>query len=568
MVLLAFGGKAQYSNKVHFRNISVKDGLSFPVITCILQDQKGFIWIGTEVGLNKYNSQNFKVYYSGNTEEGSLSNDHVICLYEDEQQRLWVGTLGGLNVYDRATSAFKKFQHELLGKEKILAITGDNKGNNWVLTRQYLVLVNEELKVAGTYHYSDITQDPEINTFSTCQADAVGKLWIYTNKGLRLFDAQAQKLVNPLMDNVSKISSNVEFISYIYFDQQGRTWVASRGDGLKYYAPSTGKWQEIQNLSSRYINGLIEDINHKMWICTGRNGLNIYDPETKEVEVIRYADKPESNFVSNSLSCIYADNLGGIWIGTFNNGLQYYFQHQLKFNLHYSEGQISGINSNYITSFAVNKNNDLWIGAGEEGLLFYDRASKTFHNVRPNRVDIQQAENLKENFYILSLLLTEDQDHLLAGTLTGFYDYHLSKNKWAYYHYKREGTNFMPTGFVAAMVQDGDIIYLATFSGVSVYNLQTKTLNNINPPGPHFRTTAIAQNDTSVFLGTRYYGLWRLSKSTYQLERITAGGDSSIQLPGRIRAIYLDKYGRLLIGTDFEGFFRCDPGFSRIEQLA
>lgn len=566
MVLFAFSGKAQYSNKVHFRNISVKDGLSFPVITCILQDKKGFIWVGTEVGLNKYDSQKFKVYYSGSDAEGSLSNDHITCLYEDERQRLWAGTLSGLNVYDRAASAFKKFQDELLGSEKILAVTGDGRGNTWVLAREHLVLLNGFLNVVKTYRLSDIAPNTGITVFSTAKADAEGRLWIYTNKGLRLFDDRLQKLANPLQDSIGKFSSNVEFFSTIYFGRQGRIWVASRGDGLKYYEPSRGKWRQVQNLSSRYINGLAEDVNQKIWIATGRNGLNIYDPETEEVEVIRYADKPESNFVSNSLSCIYADKLGGIWIGTFNNGLQYYFQHQLKFNLYYSEGQISGINSNYITSFAVDENNGIWIGAGEEGLLYYDRASKKFNNIRPDRTDIRNAEDLKENFYILSLLLTEGQDHLLAGTLTGFYDYHISKDKWSYYHYQKEGANSMPAGFVAAMLQDGNIIYLATFSGISVYDLQTRVVHDIRPPMPHFRVIAIAQNDTSVFIGTRYYGLWRLSKNTHELEKITAK-DANIALPERIREMYIDKNKRLLVGTDFEGLFRCDPGFSKVEKL-
>ncbi|PHN02722.1 hypothetical protein CRP01_30530 [Flavilitoribacter nigricans DSM 23189 = NBRC 102662] len=78
--MLVFIARAQYSNQVHFRNISVQDGLSFPAINCIIQDQRGFMWVGTGVGLNKYDSQNFKAYYANPQDPHSLSNDNILCL--------------------------------------------------------------------------------------------------------------------------------------------------------------------------------------------------------------------------------------------------------------------------------------------------------------------------------------------------------------------------------------------------------------------------------------------------------------------------------------------------------
>ncbi len=128
---------------------------------------------------------------------------------------------------------------------------------------------------------------------------------------------------------------------------------------------------------------------------------------------------PESNLISNSLSCIYGDSMGGVWIGTFNNGLLYYYQHQLKFNLYYSKGQINGISSNYVTSFASDKRNNIWIGAGEEGLLYFDRSKRSFKKINPNLKPFTTSAELKENFYILSLHLTPDEKHLLMVDCRG-----------------------------------------------------------------------------------------------------------------------------------------------------
>ena len=123
LLICHFVGFSQNSNKIHFKNISVKEGLSFPAVTCVLQDKNGFIWVGTEVGLNKYDSQRFKTFYASQADNQSLSNDNVSCLYEDSKQNLWVGTLTGLNIYNKKNSSFLKFRNPELQKKKILAIT-------------------------------------------------------------------------------------------------------------------------------------------------------------------------------------------------------------------------------------------------------------------------------------------------------------------------------------------------------------------------------------------------------------------------------------------------------------
>jgi ligand-binding sensor domain-containing protein len=92
---------AQNSNKIHFKNISVKEGLSFPSVTCILQDKNGFMWVGTEIGLNKYDSQKFRTFYSNPADGKSLLNDNITTLFEDTNLNLLVGTYGGLHIYTR-----------------------------------------------------------------------------------------------------------------------------------------------------------------------------------------------------------------------------------------------------------------------------------------------------------------------------------------------------------------------------------------------------------------------------------------------------------------------------------
>ncbi|WP_262918576.1 hybrid sensor histidine kinase/response regulator transcription factor [Telluribacter sp. SYSU D00476] len=556
----------QYSNKIRFKNLTVNDGLSFPVINCFLQDKQGFMWVGTEFGLNRYDSQKFKVFYANPSDSHSLSSDYITCLYEDTNNYIWVGTLRGLNIYDKTTSQFRKLEQTVLRQNSILAITGDSKGNQWVLMTHYLLQVDSSFNLIKQYQVRQITQENNLNKLSTLKFDKHNQLWVNTNKGLRLFNFEKEKLTNPLDDVVDFISPNPDIISVVFIDSKENIWVGTRGNGARYYSMRDKKWHHLTNLSSKYINGIVEDINQRIWICTGRNGLDIYDPSTQKVEVMRYAKTPESNMASNSLSCIYADRLGGIWIGTFNSGLMYYFQHQLKFNLYYSKGQISGINSNYVTSFATDRANNIWLGVGEEGLLFFDRKTATFRKIIPKLPFFKDQAELKEHFYILSLRLSEDQTHLFIGTLTGFYDYHITTGTWKYNYQSRGKDNTWPGGMVGSIIQDRDIVYLTTSSGLSLYNYHKGTFEHFTIGGSNRITYTLAQNDSTVFVGTSSSGLWSFDKRSHKFVKVIPAA-MNVKVPERIRCLYMDRNQRLIVGASSSGLYRYNHDFTKVEAI-
>lgn len=556
-------GIAQNSNQVHFKNISVKEGLSFPAVNCILQDKNGFVWVGTEMGLNRYDSQRFKTFYSSESDKQSLSNDHISCLYEDTHQNVWVGTMRGLNIYNRKNSTFRKLKNVNLQTKKIFAITEGGNGEIWVLTSDELIVINAKFDVVNTFLLKNIRTENEVLSWSTAKFDTKKNLWICTNKGIRLFEVSTQKLVNPLSDHVQFNVTTLEFYSNIYFDSAGNMWVGIRGNGLKFYSFERKKWTEIKGLSSKYINGVYEDLDKNIWICTGRNGLNIYNPTTQEVEVIKYADKPESNLTSNSLSCIYGNDTGDIWLGTFNNGLLYYYQHQLKYNLYYSKGQISGISSNYITSFASDKQNNIWIGVGEEGLLYFDRTKQSFKKVSPKNQQFKNGAELKENFYILSLHLSADEKHLFVGTLTGLFDYNISTGKWIFYQNQVFVSGPLQGGYINSITSAGNMVYFSTLNGFTSYNYETKKIKNYKVEVRQL--ACIVQDSTHVFIGTYAGGLWKFDKKSEKLTKITKINE---RIPKRIRSLFLDESNRLIVCTDQEGIFRFSENFSKKEVVS
>ncbi|NJB84287.1 signal transduction histidine kinase/ligand-binding sensor domain-containing protein/DNA-binding response OmpR family regulator [Lewinella marina] len=570
LCLIAFAPRldAQLSKQIHFKNISTREGLSFPRVTCILQDRKGFIWVGTHLGLNRYDSRQVAVHLADPADSTRLSNDEITALYEDGQDQLWVGTEVGLNVYDRHTSRFRRFAHPALRAGAINAISGDHRGRVFVVTDRVLLQLNEQLQVVRETRLEDLSSAPGMEAMTALHVDDQRNVWINTNLGLRRYEPEAGRLTDPLGDDFRREPGVIEFVSTIYVDSADRIWVSDRGNGLRYYDPGHREWTVVAGLSSRYINGVIEDREGRIWVCTGRNGLNILDPATGAVEVMLYGDQPESNFVTNSLSCIYADNNGGIWIGTFTSGLEYYHQHQMRYNLFFPKGENNGINSNYITSFAPTKNNDLWVGAGEEGLLFYDRSADRFEKFTPTDSDSLNLGTRKENNYIISLLLTEAEDHLLIGTLSGFYDYHLATGRWKYFHHSNRSKKLRPGSLVSSMVQDGDTIYLSNLDGLQIYDLKTGGLENypLPNPEPEHMVTALVHNDSVVYLSTRSGTLYVFSKRERSLRRHAFPADQP--QPTNLTTLYLDTRNRLIICSDHQGQIRYSPDLTTYEKLS
>ncbi|MBB4080735.1 signal transduction histidine kinase/ligand-binding sensor domain-containing protein/DNA-binding response OmpR family regulator [Lewinella aquimaris] len=557
---------AQFSKQIHFKNISVREGLSYPRVTCILQDRSGFMWVGTDLGLNRYDGRQFTIYLADATDSTRLSNDQITALYEDERDRLWVGTLAGLNVYDRRTSRFQRFAHPVLGEESIKAIAGDGSGRVFVITERVLLQLDERLKVVRELKLAGLSSEPGMDAMTALHVDADDRVWINTNVGLRRYDAAAGRMSNPLADDFIREPGVVEFVSTIYFDSAQRIWVSDRGNGLRYYDPGSRHWTVVENLSSRFINGVIEDREGRIWIGTGRNGLNILDPATGDVDVIQYGDQPESNFVTNSLSCIYADDAGGVWIGTFTSGLEYYYQHQMRYNLYFPKGENNGINSNYITSFAPTKNNDLWVGAGEEGLLYYDRSADRFEKFTPTDSDSLDLGRRKENNYIMSLLLTDAEDHLLIGTLTGFYDYHLATGRWNYFHHANRDKKLRPGSLVSNILQDGRKIYLSNLDGLQLYDLDDGSLDTYRLPDSTTMVTSLVHNDSVAYLSTRTGGLYVFSKHDRTF-RHHAFPPEHPPLTA-VTSLYLDAQNRLIICSDHQGQIRYSPDLTEYEMLS
>jgi ligand-binding sensor domain-containing protein len=270
-----------------FKNLDKQQGLSNNSVKCFLRDSKGFLWIGTNEGLNRYDGYNFRAFKNNPTDTTSLRDNHVTLLFEDHKQHIWVQAGDYLDVFDPATETFNHSQSLFDGRVKIPPVSKsycvyDNDSNIWY--------GNSSL---GVYKYSP--KD--------------GKLMH----------------VNHLPNSNSSLTS--DSVTSIAVDSKNNIWVATSASQLERLDNNTGK------VTLRVALPWYSDHNYKLFIdkddwvwITDQNqgtGLYVFDPDANKLTNYREGDKT-INLPKDVVSMINQDDAGNIWIGTDHGGILVY----------------------------------------------------------------------------------------------------------------------------------------------------------------------------------------------------------------------------------------------------
>ena len=271
---------AQHANSIKFSRLTIKDGLSQSTVNCILQDNQGYIWAGTQAGLNRFDGYHFKIYKQGLDSENSLTNDYINALYQDNKGIIWIGTQnGGLNYYNPETKQFGNVKtSEVLESGNIKDIKEDTDGSLWIATAKN-----------GVVHFF-----PNENRERQYRS----------NNGL-----QTNKTTSLFLDN-----------KYV--------WIGTEGRGLCLLNKKTGHITHYKNepnaplsISDNNILTITKGFNNKVLIGTN-NGLNIAtinDDGLSFTTVKNHNENQDSRF--NVVSAIFPASENELWFGSQGNGL-------------------------------------------------------------------------------------------------------------------------------------------------------------------------------------------------------------------------------------------------------
>ena len=411
LILLSSKISAQVENP-RFRYLTLEDGLFNSQITCIYQDSLGFMWIGTENGLHKYDGYDFKVFRHIPGDSTSLTNHTVQTIVEDHQKNLWVGTKYGLNKLDLRTEKITQIIQDneppaFSEKNQIeqLVFDADNK-KIWIISDQGLVKKDIFNKSRDTII--------KINREPTCALmDSSGELWIGTNNGLCKIDRHTCDTI-PAFPNFQLLVYDIEE------DGKGSLWLSVsnniKKDSVKteiYVVHKENTWATPQKISFsndyNFLNHgpikIYKDKSNKIWASTNYGFFEFL----KDQAVLRYTknkDNPNS-LLSNQVNGFCQDSDSIYWIGThgginlLNSKEQRFIHHKLPFT------QDMGDESYFIRSILEDSEGIVWIGTENAGLFKLD-AEETY--------PIKQKNNDENEIKRIDGVVEDQNGNIWLGT--------------------------------------------------------------------------------------------------------------------------------------------------------
>ncbi|HEY8935751.1 MAG TPA: two-component regulator propeller domain-containing protein [Cyclobacteriaceae bacterium] len=391
--------------------MEVGSGLSNSNITFILQDSKGFLWFGTQDGLNKFDGYNFKVYRNIPDDTASLLTNTVNYIFEDSQKKIWVSTRsGGLQYYDNKLDRFVRIK-EFSVNSHILQITEDDNKNVWITgIRDFNALVAQLDRSTGKW--KSFILFPSKEPVESLVRESEDEFWIGIRRGGFLKWNKKTNTVKRYLHDPKNSESPVCFdIHQILKDDNGHLWIASN-EGLSKFEIKSEKFTNFTANPSRPGSLLVNPVKQitwadgHLWLATENGGLSRMDTTTNQFTNFLFDKNDPTSLSDNSVWSVYRDHQNRIWIGTFSKGLCVIDKLQNKFS------QLDIVLENDIVN-AIHQDHKerIWIGT-EGGIVLKDK-----NGVKYYKHEADQKGSLSSN-PILSIY-EDSQNRMWFGTWAG-----------------------------------------------------------------------------------------------------------------------------------------------------
>lgn len=383
-----------------FENISLEQGLSQVSVITITQDQKGFMWFGTEDGLNKYDGYDFNIYRNDPTDRTTLSDSYIRYIYTDKKGDLWACTFSrGLNKFNRKTGTFIRYLHnpddpDSIGHDEVSVVYEDGEKNFWVGTLGG-GLDKLDRETGRFSHYRNIPHTPNNPGSLNCDfikaifEDSKGRLWIGTyGGGLNVLEKSSQDKAmfrSYSHDPGNPASLNNNYITCIKETSQGVLWIGTEGGGISRFDPDKGTFKPYTyqpdnpvGLSHNHVTCIHEDKEGKLWIGTYGGGLNIMDPLKETFMHYRHHERVPGSLSDDYILSIYNDTTDVMWLGTLKGINKFDLERLQFFRLERNASYPNSLNDNDIRAIYAESGGILWIGTFNGGLNKFDRNSGGF----------------------------------------------------------------------------------------------------------------------------------------------------------------------------------------------
>ena len=516
-----FAHAASADAGIHFKHLSMKDGMSGNRIFDVFQDKQGYIWLATDNGLDRYDGYSFKVFTHDPGDPNSIAGNTVKALYQDPQGNIWIGLFGGgLDEYDNGA-----FHHHRHASGDANSLISDNV---WSLngTKDGQLLI-------GTFDSGLDTYDPKSGRFKHYPAS---------------------------QDNVSPSDNR---INGIMVDPHGAAWLETES-GLNKFDPGgkipTRRLDRAGTREANIIWGAAEDKQSRIWLVT-QSGPTIYlEGATKLSDRIPVADIPES-LAKNNLRSTFVDSRGNVWFGSGESGLYLLQANGEIENFQQLSNNPDGLSSDTVWDIYEDRSGYLWI-ATDAGINLLDLNSLAIHTFRPLNLDSQRSASSDK---VVALL--EYHSAILLGSTAGVYQIPLddsgdpdeSKAK-VFLHLDLDKFGGVTS---LSSTSDGDLL-VGTLLGYLLDvdqggRIKHAWLTQRDPAGKKTQINSIVvASDKKIFLGKFGAGLVKFNPMTNSIDTLGGAGPSELDATENVETMLQATDGSLWVGT-FRGLFRANP---------
>jgi signal transduction histidine kinase/ligand-binding sensor domain-containing protein len=434
---------AAHPQALRFTHLTTAHGLSSSAVDAVAQDQQGFLWVGTQEGLNRYDGASVTVFRHDPYDPQSLSDNWIHAIVPDAAGMLWIGTRNGLNRFDPTLRQFTRYLYEpnnpasiaqravpciyvapddvvwactggggisrldpttntftsyRLGDgaavNTVLAIYAEHADRFWLGTQGGGLVAFQPSTGAYTVyrHQIDDPQSLSNDTVWTIMQDQQQQFWVGTGNGLNRFDPVQGSFLRYQHDPLDAQSLPGTAVYSLHYDSAQRFWVATNA-GVALFTPHTGTFRPLgerpgdpHSFVGVEVDTIFEDRSRRLWFGTRAHGVNLLDPWNNTFTVYQRDHTDPHSLLADEIDLLYTDPAGFIWIGS-KLGLS---RLDLRSNaiVHYRKvpNQPHGLGSD-VTSVLEDAQGTLWVGSYGDGLLTLDQATGQFQRYADPEID-------------------------------------------------------------------------------------------------------------------------------------------------------------------------------------
>lgn len=552
------------NNNITFNDFNIDQGISQTTIEAIFQDSKGYVWLGTNDGLNKFNGYDFKVY-NYEEDENSISNNFITDIDEDKDGNIWIATVDGVNKLNPKTGEFTNYlkENKLIsgGNATEILMTKDNK---------ILVTTDDGLNIYDSKEdkFNRVLSGNNnlSSQFMYClDEDNEGNIWIGTKLGISKISKDFKVINNFSIDkyNIGK----GEIYNILCDDETGYTWVGSANSGLAKINMKTNEISSYKSdpfdensIPSYSVESIKKDSKGNLWIGTSK-GLALYNKKEDNFEIYTHKIYDKNSLVNNNVKSLMEDSNGLIWVGTYS-GLSV-FNTESKIN-HYKAGQDKDylLSENIVHGIYEDEDGKLWIGTNSKGVNIVDRK-----NNKSTYLNTETEKRLKNNSIND---ITGKGKVIYIATDGGLLE--INKDNNTINHYGVE--NGLVNNRIKDLLLDSKgHLWMGTIDGVSILDTKTKKIIDINKyindgqDKNKYVRYIFEDSEGNYYLGfLRNEGLCKIDPKNKTIKRYKSSKKDKYSLSSNyVRYINEDSHGNIWVGTSY-GLNKLDKETGKFER--